>query len=101
MDERILEWRKVPSHLLFDGAIHALEDPHNPATLDDFADEPKRPRFGRTRAFLLRPDGKEVFQEPLCDEKQTEIILLCNLWALRFDILEQGREECCIVSIMR
>lgn len=88
VNEMTLEWRKVPSHLLFDSAIHALEHPHNPATLDNFADEPKSPRFGRTRAFLLRPDGEEVFQEPLCDEKQTEIILLCNLRALRFDILE-------------
>ena len=83
-----LGWRKTQSHLLLDGAIHALEHPHNPATLDDFADESKSPRFGRTRAFLLRPDGEEVFQEPLCDEKQTEVILLCDLWALRFDILE-------------
>ena len=88
VNEMTLERRKNRSHFLFDGTIHALEDPHNPATLDNFADEPKSPRFGRTRAFLLCPDSKEVFQEPLGDEKQTEIILLCNLWALRFDILE-------------
>lgn len=80
--------QKFPTHLLFDGAIHALEHPHNPATLDNFANESESPRFGRTGAFLLRPDGEEVLQEPLCDEKQTEIILLCNLRALRFDILE-------------
>ena len=76
------------AHLLFDGAIHALENPHNPATLDHFADEPESPRFGCTHTFLLHPDGKEVLEEPLRDEEQTEVVLLCDLWALRFDILE-------------
>lgn len=65
----MLDWRKDSSHLLFDGTIHALEHPHNPAALNNFADEPEGPGFGRARGFLLRPDGEEVFQEPLCDEK--------------------------------
>ncbi len=83
-----LEWGEVPPHLLFDSAVHALEHPHNPAALDNFADEPESPRFGRTHTFLLRPNGEEVLEEPLCDKKQTEIVLLCDLWALRPDILE-------------
>jgi hypothetical protein len=76
------------AYLLFNSAIHALENPHNPATLDHFADEPKCPWLGRTHTFLLRPDGEEILEEPLRDKEQTEVVLLCDLWALRFDILK-------------
>lgn len=76
------------AHLLFDGTVHALEYPHNPAALDHFADKPESPPFGSIHIFLLRPDGEEVLEEPLRDKEQTEVVLLRDLWALRFDILE-------------
>jgi hypothetical protein len=59
-----------PSHLLFDRAVHALEHPYDPASLDHFADEPECPRFGRRiHILLLRPYGEEVLEKPLCDEE--------------------------------
>jgi hypothetical protein len=79
---------KITPHLLFDSAVHALEHPDNPAPFDDFADESKRPRFGRTHTLLLRPYGEEVLEEPFRDKEQAKVVLLCDFWALRFDILE-------------
>ena len=83
-------------YLFFDGTVHALEHPYDPAALDDLSDEAKCPRLGRcwcTHLFLLRANGEEVLEEPLCDEKQTEMILLGDFRALRLDIFEQRREE--------
>lgn len=83
------------AYLFFDRAVHALEHPHDPAALDDLADESKCPRLGRgyIHFFLLHTHGEEVLEKPFCDEQQPEVILLCDLWALRLDVLEQGREE--------
>ena len=83
------------TYLFFDGAVHALEHPHDPAALDDLADEPKCPWLGRgcTHVFLLRANGEKVLEKPLCDEEQAEMILLSDFWALRLDVFEQRREE--------
>lgn len=78
----------MPPHLLFDSAIHALEHPDNPASFDDFADEPECPRLGPTHTLLLHRYGEEVLEEPFRDEEQAEVVLLCDFWALRFDVLE-------------
>ena len=86
------------AYLFFDGTVHALEHPYDPAALDDLANEPKCPWFRRgcTHFFLLRANGEKVLEEPLCDEEQAEMILLSYLWALRLDVLEQRREESCM-----
>ena len=75
-------------HLFFYSAVHALEHPNNPASLDDFTDEPERPWIGRTHALFLRSCGEEILEEPLCDKEQTKVVFLCDFWALRFDVLE-------------
>ena len=90
--------KKLAAYLVFDGAVHALEHPDDPAALDDLTDEPKCPRLGRgcIHCLLLRAHGEEVLEEPLCDKEQTQVVLLGNLWALRLDVLEQRREESCV-----
>jgi hypothetical protein len=83
-----LAQKPMPPYLLFDSAVHALEHPDNQASFDDFADEPECPRLGRTHTLLLRRYGEEVLEEPFRDEEQAKVVLLCDFWALRFDILE-------------
>jgi len=75
-------------HLFFDSAIHALKHPHNPAAFDDLPDEAECPLVRSTHALLLRLDGEEVLEEPFCDKQETEVVLLCDFWALGLDILE-------------
>jgi hypothetical protein len=78
------------AYLFLDGAIHALQHPYDPPTLDDLANEAKCPRLRRgcTHFFLLRANGEKVLEEPLCDKEQAEMIFLCDLWALRLNVLE-------------
>lgn len=76
-------------YLIFHSLPHSFKDPDNPTSICNFRNETKFPGVTLVQSAYTPKE----FKEPLGHEKETDVILLSDLWAFCFDIFQQGGQK--------